>query len=130
MSPGVTYTFRVEARNLVGFSAYSDVLQVLAAQIPDAPTDLVTVPAITTAHQIGLAWVAPVFSGGSAVLDYAVWFDDATNGVTFTEFASGLTDLSYTATGLVQGSTYKFKVKARNDYGYGDFSNIVTELAA
>jgi len=110
LTPGVTYSFKAEARNLVGYSAYSDVLQVLAAQIPDAPTDLVTVPAVTTANQIGLSWVAPAFNGGSSVLDYAVWYDDATNGVTFTEFASGLTDLSYTAAGLVQGSTYKFKV--------------------
>jgi hypothetical protein len=35
------------------------------------------------------------------VVDYAVWYDNASSGVTWTEFVVGITDLSYTATGLV-----------------------------
>jgi hypothetical protein len=51
--------------------------------------------AITDADTIGLSWSAPVFDGGSAIIDYRLWFDDAT-GTTFTEVASGLTDTQYT----------------------------------
>ena len=36
--PGVTYFFKVTARNTVGSSNYSSVISILAAQIPDAPT--------------------------------------------------------------------------------------------
>jgi hypothetical protein len=101
----------------------------LAAQIPDAPTDLADAPAITLATQIGLTWNAPAFNGGSPI-DYRLWFDDATSGTTFTEVASGLTVLTYTVTGLVEGSTYQFYVEARNLYGYSLSNSAVTILAA
>jgi hypothetical protein len=104
---------------------------ILAAQIPDNPTDLANVEANTNANSIGLSWSAPVFDGGSALIDYRLWFDDATNGVTFTELASGLTDTSYTATGLTQGLIYQFKVEARNVYGFSlTYSSIVSILTA
>ena len=38
--------------------------------------------------------------------------------------------LSYTAESLTQGETYRFKVQAKNLYGYSEFSNIVRILAA
>jgi hypothetical protein len=37
---------------------------------------------------------------------------------------------SYLVTGLSVGSTYNFKVEARNAYGYGEFSEVTTILAA
>jgi len=49
LTPGTYYDFKVEARSLVGFSAFSDAITVLAAQIPDEPTDLANVPANTFA---------------------------------------------------------------------------------
>jgi hypothetical protein len=115
---------------LVGYSAYSSTIDVLAAQIPDVPTSLANVASNTFANQISLEWVAPVFEGGSPVLDYTIWYDNASNGATFTELVSGFTTLDHTATGLTQGSTYKFRVNARNAYGYSADSNTVTILAA
>lgn len=44
---------------------------------------------ITLQNQIGLSWLAPVFDGGSPIIDYRIWTDDAT-GSTFTELVSGL----------------------------------------
>jgi hypothetical protein len=71
-----------------------------------------------------------VFDGGSPIIDYRVYFDDATGG-SFTVLAESVTDLTYTATSLVQGSTYSFKVEVRNAYGYSAaFSNTVSILAA
>jgi hypothetical protein len=85
-------------------------VSVLAAQIPDHPSNLANVAEITDSDSIGLSWSSPVFDGGSALIDYRIWFDDATNGVTFTELVSGLTVTSYTANSLTQGQTYQFKV--------------------
>lgn len=90
----------MRARNLDGSGGYSTEVTILAAQIPDAPTDLANVIAITSADSIGLVWSAPVFNGGSAVTDYRVWYDDATDGVTFTIVETSVTGLTYTATGL------------------------------
>jgi hypothetical protein len=84
---------------------------------------------ITLQNQIGLSWSAPVFDGGSPIIDYRIWTDDAT-GTTFTELVSGVQALEYTATSLVRGSTYQFYVEARNIYGYSVASNTVTILAA
>ena len=111
LTPGVTYRFVVQARNVVTLSEYSAHVDVLAAQIPDAPTDLANVPADTTSSQIGLSWVAPVFDGGSPLIDYRLWTDDATGG-DFNVLEQSLTSLSYTAVGLTQGATYRFKVEA------------------
>lgn len=47
------------------------------------------------------------------------------------ELESGIATTAYTATGLTQGQTYKFKVQARNIYGYSIlFTNEVSILAA
>jgi len=43
---------------------------------------------------------------------------------------SGLSATTYLVTGLSVGSAYKFKIQARNAYGYSEFSEIVTILAA
>ena len=88
-----------------GISNDSNIVSILAAQVPDEPTSLQDVPAITSATQIGLSWVAPVFNGGSPILDYQVWSDEA-SGATFTLFAENVVETSYTATGLTQGQTY------------------------
>ena len=41
LTAGVTYKFKVTARNSVGVSLESQVLEVLAAKLPDAPVNLV-----------------------------------------------------------------------------------------
>lgn len=40
LTPGTTYSFVVQARNLVGYSEYSNPVSIKAAQIPDAPESL------------------------------------------------------------------------------------------
>jgi hypothetical protein len=87
------------------------------------------VPVITAANQIGLQWVAPVFDGGSTLLDYTIYYDNA-SGNNFEELVVGLTDTTYTATSLTQGESYQFKVEARNQYGFSFFSNTVSILTA
>ena len=41
-----------------------------------------------------------------------------------------MSELSYTATGLVSATSYVFRVRARNSVGYSGFSSTVTILAA
>lgn len=130
LTPGTTYKFKVKARNIIGQSEFSETTSILAAQIPDEPTDLVNVPQITLANQIGLQWIAPVFDGGSPVIDYRVWYDNASGGA-FEVLTEGVVTNAYTATGLIQGATYRFKVQARNVYGYSfGTTNEVSILAA
>ena len=55
LTPGSTYKFKVTARNAVGSSAESVPVEILAAQVPDAPINLVNVPEVTSAAQVGAA---------------------------------------------------------------------------
>lgn len=77
LTPGVTYSFRVKALNVVNYSVYSSSINVLAAQEPDAPTLLRNVPEKTSRSTIGLAWDAPSFNGGSPLIDYRLWTDES-----------------------------------------------------
>lgn len=85
---------------------------------------------MTRANQIGLAWTAPVFEGGSIITGYQLWYDNASGGEIDTILEVSLTDTSYIAIELTQGATYQFKLEARNVYGLGFFSNVITILAA
>ena len=107
---GTMYQIYVESRNLIGYSPVSETVAILAAQIPDAPTSLANQQTITSASQIGLTWAPPVFNGGSSVIDYRVWCDNASSGTSFTVVQAGIVSASYTATGLTKGKTYQFKV--------------------
>lgn len=79
LSAGTLYKLRVQSRNLINLSQHSAEIQILAAQTPDQPTSLVNVPnPATRANQIGLAWSEPTFDGGSAILSYQLWYDNAT----------------------------------------------------
>jgi hypothetical protein len=140
LTPSILYDLRVEARNLVNHSDYSEAITIRAAQVPDKPVSLADVPAtfsvegiqtggITLGDRIGLTWAAPAFNGGAPVLDYRLWFDDGRGDSVFEVKQSGL-HLSYIVESLVQGTVYTFKVQARNDYGYSDWSDPVSILAA
>lgn len=65
---------------------------------------------MTNAVTIGLIWTAAGFNGGSAVIDYKLWYDNATNGADFTVLAESVLDSIYTSENMVTGSTYQFKV--------------------
>ncbi len=72
---------------------------------------------------VTIDWTAPTgtATGNAAITSYKLVWDDDNDGA-FDE----LTDspvLTYTASSLTGGSTYKFKVKATNIYGYGTFSS-------
>lgn len=45
--------------------------------VPDAPINITNVLTVTNASQVGLSWTAGVSTGGSAIIDYKIWFDQA-----------------------------------------------------
>ena len=68
---GASVWAKIKARNIIGESAYSEpgngsVILV----VPDQPTQLMNLPKITNAYQVGITWVKPTNEGGTPVLDY------------------------------------------------------------
>ena len=76
LTAGTTYKFKVTASNSVGVSAESEVVSILAAKLPDAPTNLANVAAVTSAYQVGLTWQEGAYNGGSPVTSYQVSFTE------------------------------------------------------
>ena len=118
---GETYSFRVQARNSVGYSDDSNTLEIIAATEPGAPTNLVQVYSLITTDQVSFNWSAPEDDEGVPILDYTVELYDETAG-NFKEVATA-TETSYTQTGLQENTSYKFRVRAKNSIGYGEFSS-------
>jgi len=63
------------------------------------------------------------------VKDYSVEMDDNNDG-SFSLVASGITATSFVQTGLLAGTSYNFRVKARNAVGSSSYSAVFTIVAA
>lgn len=131
LASGVSYTFTVKAYNDSAWSTASDPSSPVAlgggtggAAVPGVPTNVVATAGDGSAT---VRWTAPA-DNGSAILEYIV----NGRGTTAEKKVIG-TSTTLVFDGLVNGTTYKFKVAARNAVGvgtYSDFSNDVTPVAA
>ncbi|HYE11562.1 MAG TPA: fibronectin type III domain-containing protein [Patescibacteria group bacterium] len=120
LTNGTTYTFKVAATNAAGDSAESEPSGVVTPMtLPGVPTN---VTATAGNGQATVSFTVPVDNGGSAITSYIVTSDPG--NIT----ATG-TGTSITVTGLANGTTYTFIVKAVNAAGPGTdsaASNAVT----
>lgn len=129
LSNGTTYYFTIEAVNANGSSIPS--AQVAAtpeppapsATTPSAPQSLSATPGDA---QVSLAWEPPSSDGGIAITGYDVYEGTApgaesTTPVNASPLAPSAT--SYTVTGLTNGTTYYFTLRALNAVGASPASN-------
>ena len=104
-----------------GFTVTKDpatpgIMTVPADTAPDAPTNLVATPGDA---QVSLGWDAPIRDGGPSVSDYRVQYKLSSSG-TWTTFADGTSSTtSAVVTGLMNASSYDFRVAAINGVGTG-----------
>ena len=101
-----------------------------AAVVPDAPANS---QAIASSGQVSLSWEAPVDDGGSKINRYA--YRQKENGGAFSEWVDipdsrpGEANAgSYTVTGLTNGSTYTFELRAVNINGGGRSASVTVTL--
>jgi hypothetical protein len=118
LSPGISYTFKVQASNPTGAgpqSTASNAVTVLSPVAPNAPTGVTASPASGSAL---VSWTAPSFDGGSAITGYTVTPYIGATAQTPVGVAPDKT--SVTVTGLTIGTAYTFKVTATNAIGSTD----------
>jgi fibronectin type 3 domain-containing protein len=113
LSNGVTYFFRLKANNVSGSSAYSSEVSAGPVGPPSAPT-LTGTPGNNKAY---LSW--PASPGATS---YAVYKGTSADGEGANPVKS-IVETSTIMTGLTNGSTYYFKVKAVNAQGASGYSN-------
>jgi hypothetical protein len=120
---------------VIAYNSYGDSEESILNQgaqivlVPDTPTDLRNDILITDAFQIGLEWTPGLSDGGEVVAFYKIMYDQGLGMMT--TLVEEVYDTKYTMTSPVtQGTTYTFKVQARNSVGYSLFSNEASILAA
>lgn len=121
LANGVQYTVSVTSHNAVGEGGVMTT-SVTPAALPGAPTGLVAAPDV---RQVSLSWLPPTLSGGSQLTGYTVTYSD---GTASQELHVSGTGTSITVSGLGDGTTYFFRVRAVNAVGDGPDGEPVSTL--
>jgi len=122
LDAGQTYRFRVRAINAASTSAYSKVTNAATApphMAPQAPTGAT---AVAGNAQATVSWTAPSHNGGSPITGYAVTAYIGYAPVQTRTFNSNA--MTQVFAGLTNGTTYRFRIQARNGVGTGAFSKV------
>ena len=109
---GQAYTLAVRAGNSSAISAESNKITVTPATVPGAPADI---KAVAGDGQAAVTFTPPADNGGSAITEYIV---TASPG----NIVGTGTGSPVTVTGLMNGVSYTFTVRAINAMGTGDSS--------
>lgn len=121
---------RASARNSYGWGSTSTT-NVVGAHARTKPNQMTT-PTTTsiTEARIALEWTAlsSPANGNSEVVSYSVYWDNGSGTTSIALLDSLVTSVS--VPGLTGGVTYRFKVRARNIYGSGVFSTVLSVLAS
>jgi hypothetical protein len=130
LTNGTSYTFKVTATNSVGTGLPSSSSNAVtptsspSATVPGAPQNVTAVAGNTKA---AVSWSAPASNGGSAISSYVA---TSTPGSKTCPWTTG--PLTCTVSGLTNGTSYTFVVRATNSVGTGPASapsNAVTPTA-
>ena len=125
LTNGVPYDIRVRAVNAVGPGGSALAQGVTPATFPTAPRNLRAEPGDT---QVTLRWTAPLSDGGKVIEEYQYQqkTGNSAYGAWTTITGSDDTTTGHDVTGLTNGTSYSFKVRAKNSVGEGPESNVVT----
>jgi fibronectin type 3 domain-containing protein len=122
LANGIRYYFHITAHNAAGWSTPSKVVSAVPRTVPTAPQAPTATPGNGT---VELKWLAPSSSGGATTDKYAV--QQWTNSVG-PQIIADPTELSHAATGLTNGTTYYFAVRAHNAAGWSEWSTVVSAV--
>jgi hypothetical protein len=121
LTNGTTYRFKVRAWNAVGVSAFSSASNPVVPSAATVPSPPAIGSATAGSGSATVSWSAPASTGGSPIIGYVL-----------TPFVAGVSQgpryflgpaTSQTITGLANGTTYRFKVRAWNAVGVSLFSS-------
>ncbi len=124
---------KIRAKNIRGWSDYSDV-NTVGVTVKTEP-DQMAAPSngpLTDEYRIDVFWTALTTpdDGDSAITSYNLDYDNGTGGFMWYSLVGLIPDrlgLTYRiTTGVVPGRVYRFRVRAKNSFGWGDYSPYTT----
>jgi titin len=120
LTNGVSYIFRVAAVTSFGAGAYSTPSSAVTPMtVPGAPSSVSGTYGIDS---VALTWNSPVSNGGATISEYVIQYS-VMNSNTWTVFERSVsTSTSALVTGLTNGTSYIFRVAAKNTIGQGAYS--------
>ena len=132
ITQGITYKFKIVAKNAVGSSDESPIGLALAASTPEQPATLTKLSGDTTS--ITVQWVSPD-ARGSPITNYDVYWDEGVGGdprtlLTTTVSTSFSASTTQKIADLTDGQTYKFSLVARNAIGSSAYADTAAIIAA
>ena len=124
LSNGTPYVLRIWANNAAGAGVASvESSSRTPRTSPSAPLSL-TATSVAN-QQVNLSWQPPASNGGVALTDYIVEFDSGTGRYSVFNDGSG-TGTTASVTSLTNGTSYTFRVKARNSANLeSSYSNVI-----
>ena len=120
---GETYRVRYRARNVNGWSDYSDIAYILAASPPDAPPSA-PLYVTSTDTSITLLLTFSISNNGAPITSHKLYMDSGSLTSLFSQVSAyNGQDSQYTVTALTKGLTYRFYLTAVNSKGESEQSN-------
>ncbi len=125
LTNGTPYTFKVAATNMVGTGAQSAASSaVTPATVPGAPS----FKTYTRGDQsVSMSWYVPASDGGSPITGYVI--TPYIGGAAQTPVDVAGTGTNHVVTGLTNGTSYTFRLAARNAVGVGATTTTVFAIA-
>ncbi len=118
---GIEHTFRVFAVNNEGTSPASNEDTATPADVPGQPE---ITSAVGGNQQVLLSWTIPA-PNGADIVDYVIfvdYVDDNEGFILYPEIGQSTDNTNVPVSGLINGDSHSFKVKAVNSAGEGIFS--------
>ena len=119
---GLTYRYKWRARNINGWSKFSDVGYLVAADVPGQPP----APSLTSVDdtQISISLSSPSDTGGDKITNYELFHDGGDINTAFTSLGSfsGSTGTHTLSAGLTPGKIYRIRWRVKSDIGYSEVS--------
>ncbi|MGA1848046.1 MAG: fibronectin type III domain-containing protein [Thermoplasmatota archaeon] len=123
LNNGDRYYYRVCSENFAGTGGYTDVVSAVPIGLPSQPRDPIS---FSGDGYNNLSWQEPWDDGGDDSIDYIVY------GVSDLGEPHAITDpvseLFFNHTGLENGKTYGYVIRARTERGIGEPSEVISSF--
>ena len=125
---GTDYEFEVSAKNLLGWSDFSEPIVGTPRTVPN-PVSSITSQSLDTSLYV--AWSDDVSDGGYPIIGYRVQYAtsaNATANIWSSVDISGIYNMSVFIPNLFNGQAYSLRVLQQNNIGYSAPSQVITKI--